>query len=160
MIKIINKDIFDSDCKYIVHQVNCQGVMGSGIAKGIRLNFPRVYKNYDTFVKEHIKYNKQRELLGKIQIVAAKEESEIKDTINSELYIVNMFAQFNYGYGKCFTDYEAFRHCLKAIKEQCSDGKIAIPYNIGCGRGGGDWRIILPMIIDVLSNCDVEIYKI
>lgn len=160
MIKIINKDIFETDCKYIVHQVNCQGVMSSGIAKEIKRRYPRVCKWYNSIVKGYERNNKREELLGQVQIVTAYEPWEVKCPEDSSLCIVNMFAQYDYRYGECFTDYEAFRRCLKAIKEKCSDGKIAIPYNIGCGRGGGDWRVILPMIIDELSDCDVEIYKI
>ena len=36
MVKIVKGDLLKSDCQYIVHGVNCQGVMNSGIANGNR----------------------------------------------------------------------------------------------------------------------------
>lgn len=32
-MKIVDGDIFNCDADAILHQVNCQGVMGSGVAK-------------------------------------------------------------------------------------------------------------------------------
>ena len=46
MIKHIKRDIFKSGADLICHQVNCQGVMGSGIAKQVREKYPKVYKEY------------------------------------------------------------------------------------------------------------------
>ena len=45
MIHYVKGNLLDSDCDYICHQVNCQGVMGSGIAKQIRERWPEVYKD-------------------------------------------------------------------------------------------------------------------
>ncbi len=45
-IKIIDGDLFSTKSNYICHQVNCQGKMGSGVAKQIRTKFPTVYKWY------------------------------------------------------------------------------------------------------------------
>ena len=39
-------NVFDSDADIICHQVNCQGVMGSGVAKEVRERFPNVYEQY------------------------------------------------------------------------------------------------------------------
>ena len=36
----------ESGCNIICHQVNCQGVMGSGIAKQVREKYPNVYNSY------------------------------------------------------------------------------------------------------------------
>lgn len=38
-------NVFDSDAKIICHQVNCQGVMGSGVAKEVRERYPRCTRN-------------------------------------------------------------------------------------------------------------------
>lgn len=46
MIKHIKCDIFKSGADIICHQVNCQGVMGSGIAKQVREKYPVVYRDY------------------------------------------------------------------------------------------------------------------
>ena len=44
MIKIIDGDLFDTDAKFICHQVNCMGKMGSGVALQVRKKFPHVYE--------------------------------------------------------------------------------------------------------------------
>ena len=36
MIKIIEGNIVNANTDFIIHQVNCQGVMGSGVAKALR----------------------------------------------------------------------------------------------------------------------------
>lgn len=41
-------NVFDSDADIICHQVNCQGVMGSGVAKEVRERYPEVYYAYWT----------------------------------------------------------------------------------------------------------------
>ena len=45
-------DIFDSGADIICHQVNCQGVMGSGLAKQIRERYPIVYEEYKKWCDE------------------------------------------------------------------------------------------------------------
>ena len=37
--------------------------------------------------------------------------------------------------------------------------KIAIPYLMGCHRGGGDWEIVSKMIEEELAGCDVTYYR-
>lgn len=44
-------NVFDSDAKIICHQVNCQGVMGSGVAKEVRERYPKVYEQYHEFMR-------------------------------------------------------------------------------------------------------------
>ena len=45
MIKVINGDLFNSTARFIVHQVNCQGKMGSGVALQVKQKFflPQMY---------------------------------------------------------------------------------------------------------------------
>ncbi len=46
MIKIIDGNLFDTKAKIIAHQVNCRGVMGSGVALQIKERYPYVYEMY------------------------------------------------------------------------------------------------------------------
>lgn len=46
MIKIIDGDLFETDAKFIVHQVNCMGRMGSGVALQVKEKYPHVYEEY------------------------------------------------------------------------------------------------------------------
>lgn len=145
MIKHIKCDIFESGADVILHQVNCQGVMGSGIAKQVREKYPEVFDAYKTLCD--IKSDKS-ELLGTAQFVRVGENG----------YIVNLFSQENFGYdGKCYTSYNAIRECLEDVNNYFSHETIAIPYLMGCYRGGGDWNVVYKMIGDIFNRNDVLI---
>lgn len=54
MIEIIEHDLLMLDCDIICHQVNCQSVMGSGIAKQIKTKYPNVYISSSLFLYEDV----------------------------------------------------------------------------------------------------------
>ena len=37
---------------------------------------------------------------------------------------------------------------------------IALPYKIGCGRGGADWEVVYKIIEKELSSFEVELWKL
>ena len=83
------------------------------------------------------------ELLGASQFVR----------IGEDRYIVNLFAQENFGYdGKCYTDYKALRKCLEHVNAHCFEETIAIPYLMGCHRGGGQWDVVYEMIQEIFGE--------
>lgn len=146
MIKYIKGDILNSDTDVIIHQVNCYGVMGSGIAKQIREKYPNVYKNYKYLCNCY----KPEQLLGYVQYVA----------VDNNKIICNVFGQLNYGYdGKLYTNYESLERAFKYISRYLRNKSIAIPYKIGCCRGGGDWNIVYKMIEEIFKDCDVTLYE-
>lgn len=153
MIKHIKCDIFKSGAAVICHQVNCQGVMGSGVAKQIREKYPVVFNGYKTLCNQRSPEN----LLGEAQFV------EIND--DTLLGVFNIFGQFAYGYdGKRYTNYNALRTALATVCDFMNAyfdpaTTIAFPYKFGCYRGGGDWNVVYKMIEDVFgdSDCDVLI---
>ena len=56
MIKIVEGNIFDSKANFIVHQTNCQSVMGSGVALQVAERFPHVeveYRKYLNYCKKN-----------------------------------------------------------------------------------------------------------
>ena len=150
MIKHIKCDIFKSGADIICHQVNCQGVMGSGVAKQVREKYPKAYQTYKTFCAN----TEPEELLGKAQFVSIHDDKLIG--------IINIFGQLDYGYnGKCYTDYDALRHALAKVHEFCQlytfKPVLAFPYKFGCARGGGDWDIVYKMIEEAFPDCVVLI---
>ena len=151
MLKIIEGDIFESGADAILHQVNCQGVMGSGVAKQVRDRYPWVFAMYrDMCFPYKMLDGKTSGLLGLVLPVY----------INETQRIYNLFAQDRYGYdGKCYTNYDSLRECLKAVNIVCREKTVAIPYLMGCHRGGGDWEIVSKMIEETLTDCDVTLYK-
>lgn len=149
MIKNINGNIFDSTENLIVHQTNCIGVMGGGIALQIKRLYRNVFIEYLTLCNS---YKEKSNLLGKIQVIAVSETRSI----------VNLFGQLDIG-GVQDTDYVAFENGLKLLSEYMIKNKIssvAFPYKIGCGLGGGNWNFILKLIEKYMSEFDCVIYRI
>lgn len=162
MVTYKNGDLLSSGCKVICHQVNCQGVMGSGIAKEIRNRFPIAY---DTFRKSFINGEAK---LGNIDI--AFDHDEYNQRSGCWLFICNMYAQFHYlPRGIVHTDYNALRSCIDKLKKEIErrwkdrdDLVIGFPYGIGCGLGGGDWNIVKNIIEEEFADdkWKVEIWKL
>ena len=161
----IKGNLLEANLDYYCHQVNCQGRMGSGIAKSIKEKWPSVYDEYMKKCRDRedeiyhmcgglengIDWSET--LLGDIQLVHVDENKNV----------INMFAQQYYGYdGKRYTSYDGFWSCLGKIREQVPFGsKIGFPDCIGCGLGGANWEVIRTMIWEALSkDYDVYIYKL
>ena len=65
MVRIVTGNILEADDRnIIIQQVNCQGVMNSGIARQIRNKYPGVFDSYKKICDEY-KHNTS-ELLGKV----------------------------------------------------------------------------------------------
>ena len=164
MIKIIDGDLFRSNARIIVHQVNCQKRMGSGVALQVKKKYPNVYNEYLKACSD--------DMLGKIQIVPINskwtdfDSGSIAIPLN-EKFVCNMFAQSNYGYdGKQYTDINALRECFTKLYELLHEknnnymSKIAMPYKIGCCRGGANWADVYKMIEDIFVDCEVELWRL
>ena len=164
MVNFRSGNLLDADVEYICHQVNCQGRMGSGIAKSIRERWPVVYDEY------RAKFDEMEEKL--IEICGSWESQvDVSDVLLGDVQLVrvgdnktviNLFAQQYYGYdGKRYTSYDGFWTCLGKIRETVPAGaKIGFPDHIGCGLGGANWEVILTMIEEALNDYDVYIYKL
>ena len=150
MIRIINGDLMESSAQYICHQVYCQGVMGSGVAKQIRAKWPEVFDKYKKVCDDHA--NNREALLGQIQGIR----------VNENTAIINIFGQFLFGRdGKKYTNFEALRCGCREIAANVKAGNtIAMPYRIGCGLGGGDWGKVLDMLTEVFREHHLTLYKI
>lgn len=151
MIEIVEGNLLNATEDIIAQQVNCQGVMGSGLAKQIREKHPEVYEMYTVYCDGQ----KPHDLLGKMQAVLV-EHAEYS-------YVVNIFGQLNYGrQDVLYTDYEALKQGLMKLKDSAKDLglSVALPYNIGCGLANGDWDIVVyPMIKLIFQDYNVTIYK-
>lgn len=126
---------------FILQQVNCKGVMNSGVAKVIREAYPVVFEEYKKrFVLRSVR-------LGEFQVIE----------VQPELYVVNLFGQYSYGKTGQHTDYKALEQAI----EDFSWSEIFLRNNtwlevhhpkIGAGLGGGDWNKIKAMIEEHLGE--------
>lgn len=152
---IVNKDgdlLKAKDCMAIVHQTNCLGVMGAGIARQIKNKwFDNIYEPYR---KTCLNSSNKKGLLGKIQVLKTNDEP-IK-------YVINVFGEYSFTESECpfpngrHTDYDALFQCLNKVKTWCIEhnvGNIGMPKNLGCGLAGGDWNgVVYPMIQKIFGE--------
>lgn len=152
---IVNKkgDLLKAvDCTAVMHQTNCLGVMGAGIAKQIKARWEN--EVYWPYRKACLETLNSKELLGKIQVLKTN-ETPIE-------YIINVFGEYSFTESECpfpngrHTDYEALFQCFKKVKNWCKEKGIAnigMPKNLGCGLAGGDWDgVVYPMIENVFGE--------
>lgn len=151
MIKVISGDLLDAKEPLIVHQVNCMGVMGKGVAKQIKEKWPEVYDGYSELCKSYGHF--RTELLGCVYWKC----------VGINKYIGNVFGQYGCASdGKRHTDYAALKEGLLKVRDFSEGGRIgiAMPYGIGCGNGGGDWdKKVFPMIQEIFDGFNVTLYK-
>lgn len=157
MIKYIKGDVIkalkDDKVDYLLHCCNAQGVMGSGIARQVKEQFPEAYKAY---MFDYTNVAKDR-LLG---------------TISGDSGVINAVTQQYYGYdGKRYTNYGALASCLSEIFYHIQDSQecdyslkgrtvIGIPYKMASDRGGADWGIVLELVEHLLSWAGIYIYHL
>lgn len=141
-------DLLASDCHIIVHQCNCMGVMGAGIARQIKQKYSKAYYadiNFSIPVGS-------RERLG--QYSKARHRGKL---------VINLYSQFTYGSG-LQTDYKAMREGLTKLFDTLADEdpgkelKVGMPYLIGAGLAGGDEQVILGILEEISSHYERDIY--
>lgn len=140
-LTIRNGSLLDVETGYIFQQVNCMGIMNSGLAKAIADKWPVVALQY----AQHCRTAKHSlDLLGTINLVR----------ITTELAVVNVFSQYDRGqpdptHPIKHTEYSAMMSAFKYIVRSdllhgCNLPHF--PYLFGCGLGGGDWKVVATII--------------
>lgn len=179
MIETICGNLLDrpNGINVIVHSANTRrgGTHGSGIAAQIVRRWPHVqissnrhYSNFERRLR-YEKYGKVRQpsheeienaLLGTILEIA----------IGPRAFLINLYGQHLGRFSKdgIPTDYDAFRSGAKKVEELCSSyfretlplsvPIVGIPHGIGCGLGGGDWKIVEEIFRDTFKNAEYPVY--
>lgn len=143
-------DLLTSDADMLLHQTNCLGIMGGGIALQIRKKWPdEVFEPYAKLCNEH--KNHPEDLLGTIQ----------QCPIQNNQCIVNVFSQLGFSNQSVQTDYDALEKALMSLVDfinlNTNIKKVAFPKFFGCGIAGGDWNVVQPIIINTLKLCSNKI---
>lgn len=161
-VKIIDGDLFTTKARIIAHQVNCQGVMGSGVAKQIRQRNPQMFLNYARHCAAAKRTGWSPLGTNLILHTDADADSYVPGTmVYTGQYICNMFAQNMYGYdGRRYTNIDALRSCFTKLAQYArEDGlTVAMPYKVGCVRGGANWEVVYKMIEEIFRDVNVELW--
>lgn len=146
MVIIVKGNILNCTEDIIVHQVNCQGIMGGGVARQLANH----YKKLENIYFEHcVQCNMNYQTLKGTVFMFASNQGKI---------IGNMFSQKpNFD-----TDYHSMKIALQEIKCWAKNRNLSVcmPYGIGCGIANGDWNIVFELIQDVFKDYEVTLYKL
>lgn len=132
---------------YIMHGCNAQGVMGSGIAKQIKVKYPEAYTAY----KQLCNAMPKDQLVGRYCIA----------NIGNEISVINAITQENYGTdGKRYTSYDAVSEVCNELSQQFSGEKIiiAIPKLFASDRGGACWKVVKQLIKSEFKDKEIILY--
>lgn len=148
MIEFRSGDIFDSDVDALVNTVNCEGVMGRGIALQFKKRFP---KNFVAYAK-------------------ACSEGEVRpgrmfvyDTgrLTSPRYIINFPTKRQWRNKSRMEDIESGLDALIQFIREKEIHSVAIP-PLGSGLGGLDWKRVKARMLralSVLEDVSVVVYE-
>ncbi|EGT3623891.1 macro domain-containing protein [Morganella morganii] len=143
MIKYLKGDLLRSDAQALVNAVNCQGVMGKGIAYQFRLDYPVNAHAYEALCKE----NK----IGAGQLSVTDEHGR---------KVINFPTRDKWDSPSGYEFIESGLRELKALIKKQGLKSVAIPA-LGCGSGGLDWRQVDNLIqthLGELTDTDIMIY--
>lgn len=143
----------------VLHQVNCQGYMNSGVAKAIRERWPFVFEEYSKICNpilnsrliEGPAYH-----LGRVQLVQPVEDED--------LYVGNLFGQETYYQpgdekGLRYTSYDALDRAFTLVAGWNRDRRLPVHFPlIGSDRGGAHWPVIRAMIEHRLGQYDLFLW--
>ena len=154
MLTLVNGNLLDAKETYLCHQCNCVSFRSAHLAKDVFNRFP-----YANVYREHI--NGCEDEPGTILIRGNGEDKR---------FVVAMFGQLLPGksrrpYDKDYEDCDDlrllfFQDCLNALQDLEIPGTFAMPYGIGCGAAGGDWKEYYKLIEEFAQYKDVTLYKI
>lgn len=154
-MQYVKKDITTLEGGVIIaHGVNCQNVMGGGVAKALYTKWPKVKEEYH----KHCDVTPENLRLG--DVVYASAAASDAPRCGSPL-IANCFTQLNYGYAqRKYADVGAIKRCLSVVAcdswRACVNSQVHIP-RIGAGLGGLDWeKDVVPILEEIEQDTGVE----
>ena len=147
-IEYVIGDLLDAQADVICHQVNCQGVMGSGLAAQIAKRYPDVKDAYLQYCKDQ---TDPYHMLGNVQLV---------NPDGAPYRVANVFGQMDYGRQKVrYTSYDALNIAFTNLNRAFKGKTLAFPHGFGCGLGGGDWAHVLLLMEQCFTDCTIKIYS-
>lgn len=181
IVKEVKGNLLDAKEHYIMHGVNCLGVMGAGVAKAIADKYPRVFSTYKQYVNEHVKTfdihfgENHGQTIRQNHAIGTNHfcwlfQSETPD--GKPRFIVNAFTQDNVGTHERQVDYSAVATCFARLNAEVKEVKqfigeenwdgldtVAIP-EIGCGLAGGEWDVVEAIINNNTPDLKITVYRL
>ncbi|WP_206477950.1 macro domain-containing protein [Halomonas sp. KRD171] len=143
--RVIEGNIFTSDCQTLVNTVNCVGVMGAGIALECRLRYPQMYERYVAICE------KGQLDIGKLWLYRTDSR-----------WVLNFPTKKHWRYPSQEDYLRQGLEKLVATYAQKGIRSIAMPL-LGADRGGIDSEVSLGLMQEYLAtgheDLSVEVYR-
>ena len=160
-MRIIRGDLLESGADFILQQSNCVTVRSKGLAAAIENRFP--------FCRPYKDHQQQPSVPGNWEGFHNQQPGEPT--------IVCLFAQFYPGppgvYDGAYAHkspkpdtaeqrLEWFEEALNKFLDRKPKGRLALPFQIGCGLAGGDWDQYRALIerLERKYGVEFEVYQI
>ena len=145
MIDFYQGNIFKAPINILIHSCNCYHKHGAGIAKDIKIKYPR------SFQADCLTPYGSRAKLGQFYVTAPADDQPF--------WILGCYTQHRYGRDKQYVEYDKFSDCMENVKNwvlkmDIKNPVIGIPYHISCQNAGGSWEKILSIIRYHFSDCE------
>lgn len=143
MIEFLKGDLFKSKADALVNPVNCEGVMGKGLAKEFKLRWPEMFRSY--------------------QQSCGAGELRPGGVVLYKHSVPNIVLFATKGNWRQPSQYVYIEDGLKQLKKELPTwliSSIAMPA-VGCGLGGLAWPTVRGMIERQLADVQirVEVYE-
>jgi len=144
------KALKNGNVDFLMHCCNTKGLMGAGIAKQVKHEFPEAYEKYYKFCKL---WNFNASSLGNV--------------IEHD-GVLNIIGQSSIGGANRNVHYGAIAKAFMQIalmKSVVNSGrmrptKIAVPEFMCCGLAGGDWNVMLELFEMLPPTISLYVYKL
>lgn len=143
MTRVLIGDIFTTRMQCIVNTVNCEGVMGKGIAKEFKRRYPDMYSDY----KDKCDNN--------LVIPGIPYKFESNDLFRKH-FIINFPTKNHWRSPSKLSDIVTGLDYFAKHYKEWGVKSIAFP-PLGCGNGGLEWSIVGRIMYQKLSKLDIEI---
>lgn len=141
-IRFVEGDMFASDADVLVNAVNCEGVMGAGLALEFKKRFPAMFEDYREVCKR-----------GDLHVGSA----HIYTMPAERATIVNVPTKRSWKMPSYLADVEVgLRVLAQYLKNNKNVRHVAVPA-LGCGLGGLDTFDVRQLAIEHLSDLDCEV---
>jgi len=139
-LNIKKGDIFGSQAQTLVNSVNCEGVMGKGIALEFKRRFPEMFRDYEARCKRGLVRLGQPYLFKQI----------------TPPWILNFPTKERWRSLAKIRDIEKGLIYLLEHYKEWGITSIAVPA-LGCSNGQLDWCAVGPLLCEYLSRMDIPV---
>ena len=162
MIPIKNKDIRYTTEKYILQQCNCLTVTARGLAQVLADYFPHgnAYEDRQPIGKRNLAIKNDRPEPGSVNILEGDDQYPYIICLHGQYRPGKTNSRYSYPTDYPDTSFDRLQYFNDGLQDllnyfghECPI--IAVPYKIGCGLAGGNWKNYL----ELLENFHIMLKK-